>query len=210
MPAIKGLLFDKDGTLFDFQATWGGWTERVIVELSSGSAALADRLAELLGFDRQKAAFRPDSPVIALTVAEIRDLLLTILPEWNPVALLDQMNDLAAQNRMVEVAPLVPLFQRFRDGGLRVGLATNDAEMPAKVHLKDAGIEGLFDFVAGYDSGWGGKPETGQMQAFLLQTGLAAGEVAMVGDSLHDLQSGRAAGMRTVAVLTGIAKRAEL
>ncbi|MGB3148663.1 MAG: HAD hydrolase-like protein, partial [Paracoccaceae bacterium] len=42
------------------------------------------------------------------------------------------------------------------------------------------------------------------------QTGLAAGEVAMVGDSLHDLQSGRAAGMRTVAVLTGIAKRAEL
>jgi phosphoglycolate phosphatase len=32
----------------------------------------------------------------------------------------------------------------------------------------------------------------------------------MVGDSLHDLDAGRAAGMRTVAVLTGIADRAAL
>lgn len=32
----------------------------------------------------------------------------------------------------------------------------------------------------------------------------------MVGDSRHDLEAGRAAGMRTVAVLTGIAKREEL
>ena len=32
----------------------------------------------------------------------------------------------------------------------------------------------------------------------------------MVGDSLHDLDAGRAAGMRTVAVLTGIAGAAAL
>jgi phosphoglycolate phosphatase len=32
----------------------------------------------------------------------------------------------------------------------------------------------------------------------------------MVGDSLHDLHAGRAAGMRTVGVLTGPAPRAEL
>ena len=33
---------------------------------------------------------------------------------------------------------------------------------------------------------------------------------AMVGDSRHDLDAGRAAGMRTIAVLTGIAKREDL
>jgi phosphoglycolate phosphatase len=32
----------------------------------------------------------------------------------------------------------------------------------------------------------------------------------MVGDSRHDLQAGRAAGMRTVAVLTGIATSPDL
>jgi len=32
----------------------------------------------------------------------------------------------------------------------------------------------------------------------------------MVGDSLHDLHAGRAAGMQCVAVLTGVAEAAEL
>ena len=46
--------------------------------------------------------------------------------------------------------------------------------------------------------------------AFLRQTGLDPARVAMVGDSRHDLDAGRAAGMRTVAVLTGVAGREEL
>jgi phosphoglycolate phosphatase len=35
-------------------------------------------------------------------------------------------------------------------------------------------------------------------------------EVVMVGDSLHDLISGRNAGMHTIAVLTGMAEADEL
>ena len=27
---IKGLLFDKDGTLFDFDKTWNSWTKRIL------------------------------------------------------------------------------------------------------------------------------------------------------------------------------------
>jgi phosphoglycolate phosphatase len=36
------------------------------------------------------------------------------------------------------------------------------------------------------------------------------GRVAMVGDSTHDLVAGRAAGMQTIAVLTGVAGADEL
>ncbi len=32
----EGLLFDKDGTLFDFQATWSNWFLTVLVQLSQG------------------------------------------------------------------------------------------------------------------------------------------------------------------------------
>ena len=32
---IKGLLFDKDGTLFDFDKTWNNWTSRILSEISS-------------------------------------------------------------------------------------------------------------------------------------------------------------------------------
>jgi phosphoglycolate phosphatase len=93
---------------------------------------------------------------------------------------------------------------------LRLGVATNDGEAPARAHLAIAGVSDLFDFVAGFDSGWGGKPAPGQLAAFVARTGLAPAHVAMVGDSRHDLMAGRAAGMRTVAVLTGIAEAPEL
>ena len=33
---FDGLLFDKDGTLFDFQATWSGWFLNVLAQLSQG------------------------------------------------------------------------------------------------------------------------------------------------------------------------------
>ena len=67
-----------------------------------------------------------------------------------------------------------------------------------------------FAFVAGYDSGHGAKPAPGQCLAFARATGLAPAQVAMVGDSRHDLAAGRAAGMRTVAVLTGPARDDDL
>ena len=54
----------------------------------------------------------------------------------------------------------------------------------------------------------------GNMAGAMLDRWLAAGldpaRVAMVGDSRHDLEAGRAAGMRTVAVLTGVARREDL
>lgn len=210
MPAIRGLLFDKDGTLFDFRSTWGGWTRRVIGELAHGSERRGAELAALLGYDLGSGDFARDSVVIGHTVGEIAEILAPELPGHTAGALVDLLNGLAIDNDMVPAVPLVPLFTRLAGMGLQLGLATNDAEQPARVHLDRAGLSPFFDFVAGFDSGYGGKPETGQMQAFLARTGLPAPAVAMVGDSLHDLDAGRAAGMRTVAVLTGIADRAAL
>ena len=46
--------------------------------------------------------------------------------------------------------------------------------------------------------------------AFCEATGLSPDVCVMVGDSTHDLHAGRAAGMSTVAVLTGVAQAAEL
>jgi phosphoglycolate phosphatase len=111
---------------------------------------------------------------------------------------------------MAEAVPLVPFLTSLRTRGLRLGVATNDTEAPARAHLEAHGITGLFDFVAGYDSGYGPKPGPGMCLAFAKSQGLDPARVVMVGDSLHDLVAGRAAGMRTVAVLTGVARHADL
>ena len=34
---IAGILFDKDGTLFDFQKTWGKWAKVFLTEISNNN-----------------------------------------------------------------------------------------------------------------------------------------------------------------------------
>lgn len=207
---ITGVLFDKDGTLFDFRATWAGWTERLLHEVTDGDLARAQALGGAIGFDLASMEFAPDSPVIGHTPSEIADELLPFLPGMAKDVLVARMVESATTNPMAESVPLVPLFTRMKADGLRIGLATNDGEMPARAHLASVGVEGLFDYVAGFDSGHGGKPEPGMLLAFAAAFGLAPETVVMVGDSRHDLEAGRRAGMRTVAVLTGIATAEDL
>lgn len=206
---IRGLIFDKDGTLFDFRRSWGVWSERLLARLTE-DAALQARLAEAIGYYPDRQDFHPDSPVIAGTAPEIAAALLPHLPGTNLEGLVAQMNALAAEAEMVQAVPLRPLFQAFRARGLAIGLATNDTELPARRHLEAHDLLDLFDFVAGYDSGFGGKPAPGQLLGFARQTGLDPSEIAMVGDSRHDMEAAGAAGMARVAVLTGIARAGDL
>jgi phosphoglycolate phosphatase len=206
---LDGLLFDKDGTLFDFRLSWGRWAQSFLGSIAK-DASHAQRLARAIGFDRETASFAPDSPVIAATAADIAQALLSELPGVTVRDLTQRIDASAARAPMSEAVPLLPLLSSFRAMGLKLGVATNDSEVPARQHLANHGITDCFDFVAGYDSGFGAKPGPGMCLAFLRQFGLEPSRVAMVGDSRHDLQAGRAAGLRTVAVLTGVATREDL
>jgi phosphoglycolate phosphatase len=209
MGMIDGVIFDKDGTLFDFRASWGAWAAALLRGLAE-TEAQARTLGQAIGYDLETGVFAPDSPVIAATPDEIADEMLPHLTGLTHQALLERMNTLAAGAPMLPAVPLRVVLGDLRARGLKIGLATNDAEAPAHAHLAGAGVSDLFDFVAGFDSGHGAKPAPGQLLAFARRLSLDPSRVVMVGDSRHDLQAGRAAGMRTVAVLTGIADASEL
>lgn len=207
---IKGLIFDKDGTLFDFNATWGAWAEGMLAAETGGDPALFARLAAALGYDPAARLFRPGSVVIAATAEEVAATIMPITGENDRAALLSRMNAAAATVAQIEAVPLKPFCEGLHELGLTLGVVTNDAEAPARAHLGRAGITGYFDFIAGYDSGHGAKPDPGQLLAFAVATGLDPAACIMVGDSTHDLRAGAAAGMRRVGVLTGPARMAEL
>jgi phosphoglycolate phosphatase len=209
-PMIKGIIFDKDGTLFDFNATWGAWTRGMLESETAHAPELFAPLAAAMGYDTDANLFRPDSVVIAATAGETADRIRTVLPDLDRDALLGRMNEAASHVPQVEAVPLKAYFAELRARNITLGIATNDAEAPARTHLGRAGIAGFFDFIAGYDSGHGGKPAPGQLLAFCAQTGLLPAHCAMVGDSTHDLHAGRAAGMYTIGVLTGPAPASEL
>jgi phosphoglycolate phosphatase len=194
MRMIDGLLFDKDGTLFDFRISWGRWARDFLTRIAS-DAAHARRLGRAIGYDLDSGSFAPDSPVIAATAADIAAALAPGLPGVTVVDLTERIDASAGMAPMSEAVPLRPLLSGLRGRGLRLGVATNDSEAPARQHLANHGITDCFDFIAGYDSGHGAKPGPGMCLAFARE---------------QQLEPSRAAGMRTIAVLTGIAMREEL
>ena len=207
---ILGVLFDKDGTLFDFDATWNGWAEMTLRDLAGNDDSEARALGELIGFDLGAGRYAPDSAAVAGTPQDIVRLLSPGLPGMDPNELRVRLDASAARVSLVEAAPLERVMAELVAMGFSLGVATNDAEAVARAHLSAAGVEGVFDFVAGYDSGFGAKPTPGMCLAFAEATGISPSNALMVGDSVTDLLAGRSAGMRTVAVLTGRARETDL
>lgn len=201
--SVAAIAFDKDGTLFDFAATWDGWAGGVIATLSEGDAKLAQRLAASARYDLDRLSFAPDSPVIAGTAREAAECFASELP-GRSVAEVQAFLDAAARNApLAPAVPLPPLLNTLAERGLRLGVVTNDTEAAARAHLAAVEITHWFEFIAGFDSGHGMKPAPGPLLAFAGAIGVAPAEVVMVGDSTHDLIAGRAAGMQTIGVLTG-------
>ena len=210
MSKIKGLIFDKDGTLFDFGTTWEAWAKAFLLRLCGDDASRAAQVGAAIGFDFYASKFARDSVVIAGTPGEVTAALQPFFPDLTGPDLLRLINEEAEQAPQVEAVPLARLLTELRARGLTLGVATNDAEAPARAHLGQAEVTGYFDFIAGFDSGYGCKPAPGQLLAFAAQSGLAPAQIAMIGDSTHDLQAGRAAGMTCVGVLTGLAEEPDL
>ncbi|WP_460274942.1 HAD family hydrolase [Celeribacter sp. ULVN23_4] len=210
MHGIEAILFDKDGTLMDFQSSWGPWAAQAINRMCGTDAGLNAAVAQALGFDMTRARFLPDSSVIAGTPKDVLAVLGPLFPKNSAEEI---MGWLEPKPEDFAPAPVTGLFETcvaLRDRGLRLGVVTNDFEASGHDHLKQMGVDALFGTVVGYDSGYGGKPAPGPCLGAAERLGVVAEACIMVGDSLHDLEAASRAGMIPVAVLTGVAGEEEL
>ncbi|MBC6406910.1 MAG: HAD family hydrolase [Rhodobacteraceae bacterium] len=204
------VLFDKDGTLFNFAASWNAWGQGIIRDLARGDASTAQRLARALGYDLEAGSFLPHSFAIAGTHGQVVQAIAEALPQRDLAEIAAHLMQSAARAPMVPAVPLPAFLAQLAHRGMRLGVITNDAEAHARAHLGQAGVEQCFDFIAGFDSGYAPKPNPAALLAFAKRFELRPDRVVMVGDSPQDLTAGRRAGMQTVGVLTGLAPAAAL
>ncbi len=208
---IRGVLFDKDGTLFDFDRTWSAWVRCVLRRLSPADAGLRARLGAAGGFDVESDSFEPNSLLVNGSPEEMNAVWAGMHPHLGVGGVDAVCRGCLDGLEPVEFCDLAPVLDRLKGMNILLGVATNDYEFSARTQLSSAGILDAFDFVCGYDSGFGAKPDPGMIHAFLERAGLPASGIAMVGDSTHDLLAGRGAGVGlSIGVLTGPASASDL
>lgn len=212
--AIRGILFDKDGTLVDFEATWAALARRMALLAAEGDAARADFLLEQSGLDLATNRFRADSIFAAGTNADVVEL-------WHPhlegealaatTARFDAWTAVEASKSAVPLPGVAEALASLHGAGLKLGVATNDSTQAARLTVDALGWAPLFDGVFGYDAVARPKPAPDVVHAFARLNGLSPAEIAFVGDNRHDLECGRASGAGlVVGVLSGTGTRAAL
>ena len=210
---IRAILFDKDGTLIDFQQTWGPATHKVMTEICNGDSAAFERVCAVSLYDAAERHLLPGSPVVIETTYGYGKLWAEALGAPLTDAFVDRIDRMYFQTTLDHLTPMgdvKALLESFAARGLRLGLMTNDADANTRAQLERLGLDGLLQFIAAYDSGFGHKPNPDPVLAFGRQVGVAPAEIAVVGDTEHDLAAARAAGAVAVGVLSGPVPRERL
>jgi pyrophosphatase PpaX len=187
MSAIRTVLFDLDGTLID--------SIRLILDSYRHTLAahgLPPRSDEewLAGvgtpLTAQFAPWRHDPETFERLIATYR--------EYN----------LANHDRMVRMYPgVLEAVREIKAGGRQTGLVTSKTRQGALRGLRLVGLEALMDVMVCADEVGNPKPHPEPVETAVRLLGADPPNTVYVGDSVHDLRSGRAAGVRTAAVLWG-------
>jgi pyrophosphatase PpaX len=194
MPKLLTVLLDLDGTLID--------SLRLILDSYHHTLdrhGLPPRTDE----EWLKGVGTP----LTVQLAEWRDEMGTI------EAMIATYRDynLKHHDRMVTVYPgVLEAVREIKAAGLQTGLVTSKNRQGALRGLKLVGLEALMDVLVCADEVTNPKPHPEPVEKAVALLGADPATTVYVGDSVHDMHSGRAAGVRTAAALWGPFGRAQL
>ena len=208
MKTIKGIIFDKDGTLFDIQRSWSEWAKVFVTKFSNQHNLDTLKLAKAINFDLASDKFVRESIFVHGSVDEVVDAICQKFPQVTKKKIHEGLFEGSGDAKQVPLTNLHKLFTNLET--ITLGLVTNDSETNGIKHLKQHDLTQYFDMIIGYDSGYGSKPEPGQLEAFLRKTNLLPQEVLMIGDSTYDLVAANKINMPCLGVLSGTANKKDL
>jgi phosphoglycolate phosphatase len=212
--AIRGILFDKDGTIVDYWRTWLPVNRAAALHAARGDATLAAQLLRLGGHDPETDRITPGAPLAAGDFMDIARAFAAhpdVAAASELVAGIERVFVQGAATHATLIGGAHAAVEGLHRRGFRLGIASNDSAAGIEASLAQHDILGFFEFAAGCDSGFGAKPDPRMALAFCAAMGLRREEVAVVGDAVHDLAMGRAAGVGlTVGVLSGTSAREDL
>ena len=215
-PAL--IIFDKDGTLLDFDQMWGGWALEIARRLEQASGKpLIDLLSTTWGFDPITKHVEPDGELAGKTLAYLHDLTLNTLradgfngdAAARVVAAAWHLPD--SMSLVRPISNLQSLFSNLHSRNIKIAIATLDDRAPTQTTFAELGMLKYVDALVCADDGVQLKPAPDMILKVCSDLNIQPSHCMMIGDSVSDLQMGRNArvGM-TVGVLTGLSNAEKL
>ena len=192
---VSAVIFDLDGTLIDSIDIYFAIVEEALERLNLPAVSRSQILAAAESEDFKWELVLPQE--VLNRKERIIDDAWTVINEIAPQMFADNLYLIQGAERIVE---------NMASNGLKIGLVTSTQRKYLAIKmqpLKDAGVDHLFEAIITTDDVSKRKPAPDPLVTCAQQLDIKPDNCAYVGDTTTDIKAGKAAGMRTVGVLTG-------
>jgi HAD superfamily hydrolase (TIGR01549 family) len=214
----QAIIFDKDGTLIDFDVMWGGWAVYLAEQLHRASGLnVREALCLAMGYDHEDKKVLANGKLASRPMAQLRSLTVEVMQSFG-------LNAEEAE-KVVEKAWCIPdpvllaksftdtrdLFSKLQNANIKIAIATADDRVPTQAMIEALDIgEYISSMVCG-DDGIPSKPQPDMVLAVCEQINIDPSKIMVIGDTVSDLKMARAAGAGLViGVLSGVSNARDL
>jgi phosphoglycolate phosphatase len=211
------IIFDKDGTLIDFSATWVPLIRKRVAFLLKKLGKNGEWEAFLLtswGIDPLTGKVDPRGPCPVSPRAD--EIIIGAMAlyqhgyswddskQWVAQAFDDADADGDWREKVVPIKGIQAFLLRLKKDGFYISLATNDERKDTEAILSHLAMNGLFDVVLCAGEVDPPKPHPETILTICRKLSVEPRETVMVGDSVTDMMMGKRAGVAlTVGILEG-------
>ena len=213
---IDGIIFDKDGTLIDFHATWGPILRQAVdklVEPFEDKEIITENVFKTLGVDQQSMQSF-DGPYSIASFDKIYTVVSTVLYQHGMKWTDAEQRVLKIFKKAAETPPtleqlsptthLPTFFDSLSSHGIKIGVATADNRHGTLDTLEklQCNIDSIF-LACADDLSLPSKPNPSLLDSIAQRWGTKTAKIAMVGDTIGDVYMAQKAGSVSIGVLTG-------
>jgi phosphoglycolate phosphatase len=221
---IRGILFDKDGTLIDFRSVWIPFAFELLGKQLSeyGFDSVHKRLLlERIGLYTD-GSIAPGSIYASGTVEDIAQIIYAYfieqrktLPDFNTFLqkVRSEVGSYMAANKsnIRTIGNAGETMAALIKQGFILGISTSDSEENTRICLKETGLLKYFDYLGCPDRSRKRKPSGDILIDFCINYGMNTEEVAIVGDTATDMIfAGQNHAGLAIGVLSGVGDKNSL